>query len=183
MKGKTMTKLDELMELNKSIDVIINSAMEENKKIEAEIAATKIELWNRMWGDIEAWYRKGYIDVIKDNGLILEIPYGYYDRTIWTYNIKLYKHFYKTPCVYLDISGGHTEIKRCYSSMINDTSWSKYITALLLNWGKTKDKIEQELTDLVAKSIKEKTKKTEDKINYINSLAEALKNISEEKDK
>ena len=31
-----MNKLDELMELNKSVDTIINSAMEDNKKTEAD---------------------------------------------------------------------------------------------------------------------------------------------------
>lgn len=175
-----MTKLDELMELNKSVDTIIASAMEDNKRVEAEIVATKIEQWSKMWDDIEEWYRKGYVDIIKDHGIILEVPYGYYDRTVWTYCIKLYKHAYKTPCIYLDMGGGHTEIKRYHGlSLINNECWGEYITALLLNWGETKNKIEQKLADLVAKAIKEKTKKTESKINYNNTLLEALKNITE----
>lgn len=176
-----MTKLDELMELNRAVDVIINSAKKDNEKTEKEIVATEIELWNKMWDDIEEWYRKGYIDIINDHGIILEVPYGYYDRTVWTYCIKLYKHTYKTPCIYLDMGGGHTEIKRYHGlSLINNERWGEYITALLLNWEKTKNKIEQKLTDLIAKAIKEKTKKTESKINYNNTLLEALKNITEE---
>ena len=179
-----MTKLDELMELNKAVDVIINSAKKDNEKTEKEIVATKIELWNKMWDDIEEWYDKGYIDIIEDHGLILEVPYRYYDRTIWTYYIKLYKRTYKTPCIYLDMGDGHSEIKRYHGpSLINDECWGKYITALLLNWEKTKNKIEQKLTDLVAKAIKEKTKKAESKINYNNALLEALKNITEGEDK
>ena len=171
-----MTKLDELMELNKSVDTIIASAMENNERVEAEIVATEIEQWNKMWDDIEEWYKKGYVDIINDHGLILEIPYGYYDRTVWTYCIKLYKHTYKTPCIYLDMGNGHTEIKRFHGlSLINDECWGEYITALLLNWEKTKNKIELKLTDLVAKAIKEKTKETENIINYNNSLLKTLK--------
>ena len=128
-----MTKLDELMELNKSVDTIINSAMEDKKRTEKEITATKIELWNKMWDDIEEWYNKGYVDIIKDHGIILEVPYGYYDRTVWTYCIKLCKHTYKTPCIYLDMGGGHTEIKRYHGlSLINNECWGEYITTLLL---------------------------------------------------
>ena len=129
-----MTKLDELMELNKSVDTIIASAMKDNERVKAEIVATEIEQWNKMWDDIEEWYKKGYVDIINDHGLILEIPYGYYDRTVWTYCIKLYKHTYKTPCIYLDMGNGHTEIKRFHGlSLINDECWGEYITALLLN--------------------------------------------------
>ena len=62
-----MNKLDELMELNKSVDTIINSAMEDNKKTEEEIIATKIELWNKMWDDIDAWYNKGYVNAAINN--------------------------------------------------------------------------------------------------------------------
>ena len=171
-----MTKLDELMELNKSVDTIIASAMKDNERVKAEIVATEIEQWNKMWDDIEEWYKKGYVDIINDHGLILEIPYGYYDRTVWTYCIKLYKHTYKTPCIYLDMGNGHTEIKRFHGlSLINDKCWGEYITALLLNWEKTKNKIELKLTDLVAKAIKEKTKETENIINYNNSLLKTLK--------
>lgn len=171
-----MTKLDELMELNKSVDAIIASAMQDNERVEAEIVATEIEQWNKMWDDIEEWYNKGYVDIINDHGVILEVPYGYYDRTVWTYCIKLYKHIYKTPCIYLDMGGGHTEIKRYHGlSLINDECWGEYITALLLNWEKTKNKIELKLTDLVAKAIKEKTKKIENTINYNNSLLKTLK--------
>ena len=171
-----MTKLDELMELNKSVDTIIASAMKDNERVKAEIVATEIEQWNKMWDDIEEWYKKGYVDIINDHGLILEIPYGYYDRTVWTYCIKLYKHTYKTPCIYLDMGNGHTEIKRFHGlSLINDECWGEYITALLLNWEKTKNKIELKLTDLVAKAIKEKTKETENIINYNNSLLKTLK--------
>ena len=54
-----MNKLDELMELNKSVDTIINSAMEDNKKTEEEIIATKIELWNKMWDDIDTKIKRG----------------------------------------------------------------------------------------------------------------------------
>ena len=171
-----MTKLDELMELNKSVDTIINSAMEDKKRTEKEITATKIELWNKMWDDIEEWYNKGYVDIIKDHGIILEVPYGYYDRTVWTYCIKLCKHTYKTPCIYLDMGGGHTEIKRYHGlSLINNECWGEYITTLLLNWEKTKDKIEQKLESLIAENIKRKTKETENIINYNNSLLKSLK--------
>lgn len=176
-----MTKLDELMELNKSIDVIINSAMEENKKVKAEIAATKIELWNKMWDDIEEWYNKGYIDAaisdINSSLSSLDIPYGYYDRTVRTYKIKIFKRAYGCrPLVYLDVCGGHTEIKREDDfSLINHIYHSKHVTALLLNWSKTKDKIEQKLENLIVENIKRKTKETENTISYNNSLLKALK--------
>ena len=76
-----MNKLDELMEMNKSVDTIINSAMEDNKRTEEEITATKIELWNKMWDDIDTWYDKGYVDVALANYSYnsINIPYGYSD--------------------------------------------------------------------------------------------------------
>ena len=77
-----MTKLEELMELNNSVDTIIASAMEDNKRVEAEIVTTEIELWNKMWDDIEEWYNKGYVDAAIDIHSSIEIPYGYRDRTI-----------------------------------------------------------------------------------------------------
>ena len=39
-----MNKLDELMEMNKSVDTIINSAMEDNKRTEEEIRGEKISV-------------------------------------------------------------------------------------------------------------------------------------------
>lgn len=180
-----MSKLDELMELNKSVDTIINSAMEDNKKTEAEITATKVELWNKMWDDIDTWYNKGYVDAAIRNKYSIDTPYGYSDKSLYgykTYDIKLYKYQYApfNPHVYLDVIGGHTKIERYDYSLINHEYHDKCVTALLLSWGNTKNKIEQKLADLVAKAIKEKTKKTESKINYNNTLLEALKNITEE---
>lgn len=169
-----MSKLDELMKLNKSIDVIINSAMEDNKKVEAEIVTTEIELWNKMWDDIEEWYNKGYVDAALDINSSIEIPYGYYDGTIFTYCIKLYRFQYHMPCIYLDISGGHREIKRIDYFTAHE-KYCEHITTLLLNWKKTKNEIEQKLVDSIAENIKRKTKKTEDTINYNNSLLKALK--------
>jgi len=171
-----MNKLDELMELNKSVDIIINSAMEDNKKTEAEIATTKIELWNKMWDDIDAWYNKGYVDAALANFPYnsINIPYGYSDiySISWQtkYQIKLYDNK-----VYLDVIGGHTRIERADYSLINHEYHDKCITVLLLSWEKTKDKIEQELVDLIAENIKRKTKETENTINYNNSLLKALK--------
>ena len=99
-----------------------------------------------------------------------------YENQIIIQSGGLYKHTYKTPCIYLDMGNGHTEIKRFHGlSLINDECWGEYITALLLNWEKTKNKIELKLTDLVAKAIKEKTKETENIINYNNSLLKTLK--------
>ena len=123
-----MAKLDELMELNRSVDTIIASAMKDNKKIETEIVATKIDLWNKMWDDINMWYSKGYVDAaINDNHSSIEIPYGYYDRTIRTYKIKLFKQMYHTPFVYLDTSGGHMEIKRTEEHLIVHEHFSEHI--------------------------------------------------------
>lgn len=169
-----MTKLDELMELNKSVDTIIASAMEDNERVEAEIFATEIEQWSKMWNDIEEWYNKGYVDAAIDIHSLIEIPYGYRDQTIWIYYIKLYKRQYHMPCVYLDISGGHREIKRT-EYLIAHEYFSEHITKLLLNWKETKNKIEQELINSIAENIKRKTKETENTINYNNSLLKALK--------
>ena len=169
-----MTKLEELMELNNSVDTIIASAMEDNKRVEAEIVTTEIELWNKMWDDIEEWYNKGYVDAAIDIHSSIEIPYGYRDRTIWIYYIKLYKHQYHMPCIYLDISGGHREIKRIDYFTAHE-KYCKHITTLLLNWKKTKNEIEQKLVDSIAENIKRKTKKTENTINYNSSLLKALK--------
>lgn len=171
-----MNKLDELMELNKSVDTIINSAMEDNKRTEAEITVTKIELWNKMWDDIDTWYNKGYVDVALANFSYnsINIPYGYSDiySISWQrkYQIKLYDNK-----VYLDVIGGHTRIERDDYSLINHEYHGKCITVLLLSWKKTKDKIEQELINLIVENIKRKTKETEGTINYNNSLLKALK--------
>lgn len=172
-----MTKLEELMELNNSVDIIIASAMEDNKRIEAEITATEIELWNKMWDDIEEWYNKGYIEAALANFpyYSIDIPYGYSDiySISWQrkYEIKLYDNK-----VYLDVIGGHIEIKRDDDyTLINHIYYSKCITELLLNWGKTKDKIEQKLESLIAENIKRKTKETKNTINHNNSLLKALK--------
>lgn len=172
-----MTKLDELMELNRAVDVIINSAMEDNERVEAEIFATEIEQWNKMWDDIEEWYNKGYINAALANFPYnsINIPYGYSDiySISWQtkYEIKLHN-----DKVYLDVIGGHTEIKRDDDyTLINHIYHSKCITELLLNWEKTKDKIEQKLESLIAENIKRKTKETENTINYNNSLLKALK--------
>lgn len=172
-----MIKLDELMELNKSVDTIIASAMEDNKRVEAEIVATEIELWNKMWDDIEEWYNKGYIDAALENFPYnsINIPYGYSDiySISWQtkYEIKLYNNK-----VYLDVIGGHTEIKRDDDyTLINHIYHSKCVIELLLNWEKTKDKIEQKLEGLIAENIKRKTKEAENTINYNNSLLKALK--------
>ena len=175
-----MTKLDELMELNKSVDTIIASAMEDNERVEAEIVATEIEQWNKMWDDIEEWYNKGYIDAAISNiNSCLGISYGYYDyeEIARSYKIKIFKRAHSHyPLVYLDVCGGHTEIKRDDDfSLINHIYHSKHVTALLLNWGKTKDRIEQKLESLIAENIKRKTKETENTINYNNSLLKALK--------
>lgn len=171
-----MTKLDELMELNKAVDVIINSAKKDNEKTEKEIVATEIELWNKMWNDIEEWYRKGYVDAALANFPYssINIPYGYSDiySISWQtkYEIKLYDNR-----VYLDVIGGHTRIEKDDYSLINHEYHGKCITVLLLSWEKTKDKIEQELESLIADNIKRKTKETENAINYNNSLLKALK--------
>lgn len=171
-----MNKLDKLMELNKSVDTIINSAMEDNKRTEKEIATTKIELWNKMWDDIDAWYSKGYVDAALANFPYnsINIPYGYSDiySISWQtkYQIKLYDNK-----IYLDVIGGHTRIERDDYSLINHEYHGKCITVLLLSWKKTKDKIEQELINLIVENIKRKTKETEGTINYNNSLLKALK--------
>lgn len=171
-----MTKLDELMELNKSVDTIIASAMQDNERVEAEIVTTEIGQWNKMWDDIEEWYRKGYIDAALTNipCYSINIPYGYSDiySISWQtkYEIKLYNNK-----VYLDVIGGHTEIKRDDYTLINHIHHNKCVTELLLNWEKTKDKIEQKLESLIAENIKRKTKETENAINYNNSLLKALK--------
>lgn len=171
-----MTKLDELMELSKSVDTIIASAMEDNERVEAEIVATEIEQWNKMWDDIEKWYNKGYIDAaLAFPYNSINIPYGYSDiySISWQtkYEIKLHN-----DKVYLDVIGGHTEIKRDDDyTLINHIYHSKCVTELLLNWEKTKDKIEQKLESLIAENIKRKTKETENTINYNNSLLKALK--------
>lgn len=175
-----MNKLDELMELNKSVDVIINSAMEDNKKIEAEITATKVELWNKMWDDIDIWYNKGYVDVAIQNKYSIDTPYGYGDKSLYiyrTYDIKLYKYQYApfSPYVLLDVFGGHTKIERNDYSLINHEYHGKCITTLLLSWENTKNKIEQKLTNSIAENIKRKTKEAENTINYNNSLLKALK--------
>ena len=169
-----MTKLEELMKLNNSVDTIIASAMEDNKRVEAEITATEIVLWNKMWDDIEEWYNKGYVEAAVNIYSSIEIPYGYHDRTAWNYYIKLYKHQYHMPCIYLDISGGHREIKRIDYFTAHE-KYCKHITTLLLNWKKTKNEIEQKLVDSIAENIKRKTKKTENTINYNSSLLKALK--------
>lgn len=185
-----MNKLDELMELNKSVDTIINSAMEDNKRTEKEITATKIELWNKMWDDIDAWYDKGYIDAAINNinNSSIDIGYGYRDYGIYNYktaDIKLYKHpsMMFNPWVYLDVIGGHTRIERADYSLINHEYHGKCITVLLLSWEKTKDKIEQELVNSIAENIKRKTKETEAIINNNNATLEALKSILGEEDK
>ena len=181
-----MNKLDELMELNKSVDTIINSAMEDNKKTEAEITATKIELWNKMWDDIDAWYNKGYVDVAIRNKYSIDTPYGYSDiYSYGTYDIKLYKYQYAPfdPYVLLDVIGGHTKIERNNYILINHEYHDKCITALLLNWENTKNKIEQKLINSIAENIKRKTKETEDTINNNNATLEALKTILGEEDK
>ena len=171
-----MNKLDELMELNKSVDTIINSAMEDNKKTEAEITATKVELWNKMWDDIDTWYNKGYVDAALANFPCnsINIPYGYSDiySISWQtkYEIKLYNNR-----VYLDVIGGHTRIERADCFLINHEYNGKCVTVLLLSWEKTKDKIEQELVNSIAENIKRKTKETEDIINNNNATLEALK--------
>lgn len=171
-----MSKLDELMELNKSVDTIIASAMQDNERVETEIVATEIEQWNKMWDDIEKWYNKGYIDAASANIPYnsINIPYGYSDiySISWQtkYEIKLYDNK-----VYLDVIGGHTEIKRDDYTLINHIHHGKCVTELLLNWGKTKDKIEHKLESLIAENIKRKTKETENTINYNNSLLKALK--------
>ena len=175
-----MTKLDELMELNKSVDTIIASAMEDNERVEAEIVATEIEQWSKMWDDIEEWYNKGYIDAAINNiNSFLGISYGYYDyeEIARSYKIKIFKRVHsRYPLVYLDVCGGHTEIKRDDDfALINHIYHSKHVTALLLNWGKTKNRIEQKLESLIAENIKRKTKETENTINYNNSLLKALK--------
>ena len=162
-----MTKLEELMELNNSVDTIIASAMEDNKRVEAEITAT----------DIEEWYNKGYVEAALANFpyYSIDIPYGYSDiySISWQtkYEIKLYDNK-----VYLDVIGGHIEIKRDNDyTLINHIYYGKCITELLLNWKKTKNEIEQKLVDSIAKNIKRKTKETENTINYNNSLLKALK--------
>jgi hypothetical protein len=171
-----MTKLDELMELNRSVDTIIASAMKDNKRTEAEIVTTEIELWNKMWDDIEEWYNKGYVEAALANFPYnsINIPYGYSDiySISWQrkYEIKLYNNR-----VYLDVIGGHTEIKRDDYSLINHEYHGKCITVLLLSWKKIKDKIEQELVNSIAENIKRKTRATEGTINYNNSLLKALK--------
>lgn len=172
-----MTKLDELMELNKSVDTIIASAMKDNERVEAEIVTTEIELWNKMWNDIEEWYNKGYVEAALANFpyYSIDIPYGYSDiySISWQtkYEIKLYNNK-----VYLDVIGGHTEIKRDDDyTLINHIYHSKCVTELLFNWGKTKYKIEQKLESLIAENIKRKTKKTENAINYNASILKALK--------
>lgn len=172
-----MTKLEELMELNNSVDTIIASAMEDNKRVEAEITATEIVLWNKMWDDIEEWYNKGYVEAALANFpyYSIDIPYGYSDiySISWQtkYEIKLYDNK-----VYLDVIGGHIEIKRDNDyTLINHIYYGKCITELLLNWKKTKNEIEQKLVDSIAKNIKRKTKETENTINYNNSLLKALK--------
>ena len=179
-----MNKLDELMELNKSVDTIINSAMEDNKKTETEITATKIELWNKMWDDIDTWYDKGYVDVALANYSYnsINIPYGYSDiySISWQtkYQIKLHDNK-----VYLDVIGGHTRIERDDYSLINHEYHGKCITVLLLSWEEIKSKIEQELVNAIAENIKRKTKETEDIINNNNATLEALKIILGEEDK
>lgn len=178
-----MTKLDELIELNKSVDTIIASAMEDNKRVETEIVATEIELWNKMWDDIEGWYNKGYIDAALARYNSINIPYGYSDiySISWQtkYEIKLYDNK-----VYLDVIGGHTEIKRDDGyTLINHIHHGKCVTELLLNWEKTKDKIERKLESFIAENIKRKTKKTENIINNNNATLEALKTILEEENK
>lgn len=179
-----MNKLDELMELNKSVDTIINSAMEDNKRTEKEITATKIELWNKMWDDIDAWYNKGYVDVALANYSYnsINIPYGYSDiySISWQtkYQIKLHDNK-----VYLDVIGGHTRIERADYSLINHEYHGKCITALLLSWEEIKDKIEQELVNAIAENIKRKTKETEDIINNNNATLKALKIILGEENK
>jgi len=179
-----MTKLDELMELNKAVDVIINSAKKDNEKTEKEIVATKIELWNKMWDDIEEWYRKGYVDAAVADFPYnsINIPYGYSDiySISWQrkYEIKLYNNR-----VYLDVIGGHTGIKRDDYSLINHEYHGKCITVLLLSWKKTKDKIEQELVNSIAENIKRKTRATENIINNNNATFEALKSVLKGEDK
>lgn len=179
-----MTKLDELMELNKSVDTIIASAMEDNQRVEAEIVATEIELWYKMWDDIEEWYRKGYVDAALTNFPYssINIPYGYSDiySISWQtkYEIKLYDNR-----VYLDVIGGHTRIEKDDYSLINHEYHGKCITVLLLSWEKTKDKIEQELINSIAKNIKRKTKETENTINNNNATLEALKFVLKGEDK
>lgn len=179
-----MTKLDELMELNKAVDVIINSAKKDNEKTEKEIVATEIELWNKMWNDIEEWYRKGYVDAALANFPYssINISYGYSDiySISWQtkYEIKLYDNR-----VYLDVIGGHTRIERDDYSLINHEYHGKCITVLLLSWEKTKDKIEQELINSIAKNIKRKTKETENTINNNNATLEALKFVLKGEDK
>lgn len=179
-----MNKLDELMEMNKSVDTIINSAMEDNKRTEKEITATKIELWHKMWDDIDTWYNKGYVDVALANYSYnsINIPYGYSDiySISWQtkYQIKLYDNK-----IYLDVIGGHTRIERDDYSLINHKYHGKCITALLLSWEKIKDEIEQELVNAIAENIKRKTKETENIINNNNATLEALKIILGEEDK
>lgn len=179
-----MNKLDELMELNKSVDVIINSAMEDNKKTEAEITATKVELWNKMWDDIDIWYNKGCINVALENSSYnsINIPYGYSDiySISWQMNYEIKLH---NNNVYLDIIGGHTKIERHDYRLINHEYHDKCITALLLSWENTKNKIEQKLTNLIAENIKRKTKETENTINNNNATLEALKIILGEENK
>lgn len=179
-----MNKLDELMELNKSVDTIINSAMEDNKKTEEEIIATKIELWNKMWDDIDAWYNKGYVNAAINNisNSSINTMYGYKDSSLDNYrtaDIKLYKHpsMMPKPWVYLDVIGGHKRIERDDYSLFKHEYHGKCITVLLLNWEKTKNKIEQKLVNSIAENIKRKTKATEDIINNNNTTLEALKSV------
>lgn len=174
-----MTKLEELMELNNSVDTIIASAMEDNKRVEAEITATEIVLWNKMWDDIEEWYNKGYVEAALGDdidGCInvgMELSSPKYKRAIFTIR------FYNSICVNYSFLGCTTYIyKKGYEDekiKRKNTFYNEGFITLLLYWDKIKTNIEKELEKNIAENIKRKTKETENTINYNNSLLKTLK--------
>ena len=181
-----MNKLDELMELSKAIDVIIEAAEMENERTVTSITEIEEVLWNEMWNDIDKMYEK-YLPIccLSTHSFTDCISTVYWQertpsRGLSTYFIRLYKDEIRDKVVITFWNGGYSGygeyvITRETFNNKNTMKWlGIYVTNLLINWSKVKAKLEENIANQMAKSIKEKANKTKNKIEQDNDVLDKL---------